>query len=278
MYTNASDDACGAQLSQEDNGTEFPIAFLLHTFLETQRKWSTTEQEDYGVYCTITKWNYYLQGAEIIVGNGHKPLAKFLNGKNANSKVNRWGLELATYNFTFEWISGICNKAADCLSRLVELPQDKTIPVHMLTVTKHDGPTFYIRSQTHLCHSSSTPTLHPQPDITPDVSTTASPTPKSLTEDRLQTILQMQKWTPFAGEYPNAYQIERHLYMKLTFSTHQGTILQTCDRCQPEVPCPSYTKSLEIYSSGRSPWQSWSSRNHSYLLSHQVPILLEGYE
>ena len=27
---------------------EFPIAFLLHTFTETQRKWSTTEQEAYG--------------------------------------------------------------------------------------------------------------------------------------------------------------------------------------------------------------------------------------
>ena len=38
VYTNASDDACRAQLSQEHNGTEFPITFLLHTFTETQRK------------------------------------------------------------------------------------------------------------------------------------------------------------------------------------------------------------------------------------------------
>ena len=81
-----------------------------------------TEQEAYGVYYAITKWNYYLQGADIIVRNDHKPLTKFLNGKNANNKVNRWGLDLATYNITFEWISGACNKAADCLSCLVELP------------------------------------------------------------------------------------------------------------------------------------------------------------
>ena len=39
--------------------------------------------------------------------NDHKLLARFLNGKNANNKVNRWGLELATYNITFKWISGI---------------------------------------------------------------------------------------------------------------------------------------------------------------------------
>ena len=74
--------------------------------METQRKWSMTEQEVDGVYYAITKWNYYLQGMDIIVRNDHKPLIKFLNGTNTNSKVNGWGLELATYNITFEWISG----------------------------------------------------------------------------------------------------------------------------------------------------------------------------
>ena len=100
VYTDASNDACRVQLTQEHDGTEFPIIFLSHTFAETQRKWSTTEQEAYGVYYAITKWNYYLQGADITVRNDHKPLTKFLNGKNANNKVNRWGLELATYNIT----------------------------------------------------------------------------------------------------------------------------------------------------------------------------------
>ena len=45
VYTDTSDDASGGQLSQEHDGTEFPIAFLLHTILETQIKWSTAEQE-----------------------------------------------------------------------------------------------------------------------------------------------------------------------------------------------------------------------------------------
>ena len=107
VYTDTSDDACGAQLSQEHDITKFLIAFFSHTFTETKRKWSTQEQEAYGVYYTITKWNYYLQRVDIIVCNDHKPLAKSLNRKNANNKVNRWGLELATYNITFELISGI---------------------------------------------------------------------------------------------------------------------------------------------------------------------------
>ena len=60
---------------------------------------------------------------DIIVRNDHKPLARFLNEKNKNTKINRSGLELASYNITFEWISGARNKAADCLSRLIELPK-----------------------------------------------------------------------------------------------------------------------------------------------------------
>ena len=90
VYTDASNDACGAQLSQEHNSTEFPVAFLSHTFTETQWKWSTTEYEAYGIYYAMTNWNYYLQGVDIIVRNDHKPLACFLNGKSTNNKVNRW--------------------------------------------------------------------------------------------------------------------------------------------------------------------------------------------
>ena len=81
VYTDDADDVCGTQLSQEHDGIEFPIAFHSHTFTDTQQKWSTTEQEVYGVYYAVTKWNYYLQGAEIIVCYDHKPLARFLNGK-----------------------------------------------------------------------------------------------------------------------------------------------------------------------------------------------------
>ena len=110
----------------------FPVAFLSHTFSETQCKWSTTKQEAFRVYYAITKWNYYLQGANTIVRNYHKPLARFLNGKNANNKVNRWSLELATHNITFKWISGAKNKAADCLSRLVS---PMRIPINMLTAS-----------------------------------------------------------------------------------------------------------------------------------------------
>ena len=136
IYTDASDDICGAQLTQEYNSTKFPIAFLSHTFSEMQRKWSTTEQEAYGVFAVMLSPNEITisKVQDIIVRNDHKPLTKFLNGKNANNKVNIWGLELATSNITFEWISGAKNKAAGCLSCSVELPQTISAPINVLSV------------------------------------------------------------------------------------------------------------------------------------------------
>ena len=130
------------------------------------------------------------RGANIIVQNDHKPLALFLNGKNANNKVNRWSLEIATYSITFEWISGAKNKAADCLSRLVS-PTGNSI--NMFTALVNDGPAFHTRSHTNTCDSTSAPRVIPQPHISQD----NNPTPKSLAADHQDALLLMQHTDPF---------------------------------------------------------------------------------
>ena len=191
-----SDDAYRAQLLQEHDKVEFPITFLSHSFTETQRKWSTTEQETYGVYYAITKWNYYLQGTDITVKMIIKSLAKFLNGKNANNKVNRWSLDLATYNITFKWISEAKNKAANCLSWLVEQPTTTPATVNMLTVT---------HTQTYLLQSldvtqKRTPLIPPPPHsqiFHQRFLQKQLQHPKPLTVDRLEALLQMQRTGSF---------------------------------------------------------------------------------
>ena len=159
----------------------------------------------YGVYYAITKWNYYLQGSNTIVCNDHKPLAKFLNGKNTNNKVNRWGLEFSTYNITFEWISGARNKAANCLSRLVKLPNNTEATVMMLTTTNSDRPAFNTQSQTSQQYQttkdiipSNIPSItNPVTSDLTTVETTQDITSKPLTTKRHEALLQMQKTDPF---------------------------------------------------------------------------------
>ena len=116
--------------------------------------------------------------------------------KNANNKVNRLGLELATYNITFERISGAKDKEQiPCLSHLAEWPSTPSALIYMVSVLNTDGPAFNTRSQTQQCLASNSSTI--QQDVKPDIMSTPDPTPKSLTADRLEALLQMQKTDPF---------------------------------------------------------------------------------
>ena len=84
--------------------------------------------------------------------------------------VNRWGLELATSNIKFKWMSGARNKAANCLSRLVKLPNNTKATVMMLTATNLDQPAFNTQSQTsQQCQT----TNHTRTSITPFITNPA---------------------------------------------------------------------------------------------------------
>ena len=111
-----------------------------------------------------------------------------------NNKVNRWSLNLATYNITFEWISGAKNKVADCLLQLVEATLTSTT-VNLLTATHTDRPPFNTRSHTQTTSPDTTSTSHP--NVSPQISQETTPTPKPLRADRLEALLQMQRTDPF---------------------------------------------------------------------------------
>ena len=62
-------------------------------------------------------------------------------------------------------------------------------------VTNSDGPAFNTRSETHQCLSTDTSTI--PPDVMPDITMTPDPMPKSLTANKLEALLQIQKTDPF---------------------------------------------------------------------------------
>ena len=64
----------------------------------------------------------------------------------------------------------------------------------MLTVSFNDGPAFNTRSHTQ---STSDSTSALPTDAVPHISQDATPTPKSLTADHLDALLQMQRTDPF---------------------------------------------------------------------------------
>ena len=114
-------------------------------------------------------------------------------------------MELATYNTTFEWISGRRNKAADCLSRLVKLPNNSKATVTMLTATNSDGPAFntkkpnFTKCQTTMDtrHSNTPSIMNPATSDLTTVETTHDITLKPLPANRYEAVLKMQRTDPF---------------------------------------------------------------------------------
>ena len=80
--------------------------------------------------------------------------------------------------------------------------------INMLTVTPTDGPAFNTRSQTRQDSTSKHNTT--QANTTPEVSQDPTLTPKTLTADRLEALLQMQKPIHSASAYLSIYQMGRH--------------------------------------------------------------------
>ena len=79
----------------------------------------------------------------------------------------------------------------DGLSRLVT---PTTTSINMLTASFNDRPAFNTRSHTQ---STLNPTSALPTDTVPHLSQDATPTPKSLTVDHLDALLQIQRTDPF---------------------------------------------------------------------------------
>jgi transposase InsO family protein len=117
LRTDASVVGVGGMLVQiDDNGKELPVCYVSKAFNATERRWSTYEQEAYGIVFSVLKLRKYLFGQHFTVETDHRNLMWI--EKAESPKVIRWNLSLANYDFDIEHIPGVTNVVADGLSRL----------------------------------------------------------------------------------------------------------------------------------------------------------------
>ena len=120
LRTDASELGVGAVLLQRKTceGKEDvwqPIAFVSKKFSDTARKWSTIEQEAYGIFYAVKKLAYYLIGKEFVVETDHNNLLWMEASEVA--KIVRWRIYLQGFNFKLRHIPGKLNIIADWFSR-----------------------------------------------------------------------------------------------------------------------------------------------------------------
>lgn len=122
LHTDASEDGYGGVLYQlRDDGQWEIISFFAGTFTDTQRRWSTYEQELYGILACLTRPDMaplFRLHNNLQVRTDHRNLVYMHNRRDFNNKLLRWALILADYTFTIDHIPGRLNVVADHLSRL----------------------------------------------------------------------------------------------------------------------------------------------------------------
>ena len=173
-------------------------------------------------------------------------------------------------------------QAADCLSRLVELPHDRQATVHILSAINYDGPTFHIRSRTAHCNFTEDLTIQPTTDtVTPvitKVTDTPDAMPKPLTKDRLEAILQMQRTDSFCKCISKCLSNGKAPKHEADLSLHMKGLLYkyVSDSCQKFLALVipktwKYTVLVEAHDK-----HGHQGATHSYC--HKMSVLLERHE
>lgn len=135
LRTDASSLGVGGVLLQRVGNQEHYVCYLSRAFNETEKKWSTVEQEGFAIYYCVTQCESYLLGHHFILETDHENLLRL--SKLSAPKIVRWRMALSIYNFTVLHIPGKQNIVADCLSRC--LVMDNQHPHFEEIVRAHNG-------------------------------------------------------------------------------------------------------------------------------------------
>lgn len=127
LATDASNQAIGAVLSQEIDGEEHPVAYASRTLFPAEKNYSTTEQEMLALVWSTKYFRCYLLGRPFKVITDHSALRWMLSLKEPSSRLMRWSLRLAEFDYVVEHKPGKKHTNADGLSRAVRVTQRKDV-------------------------------------------------------------------------------------------------------------------------------------------------------
>lgn len=119
VTTDASQEAVGAVLSQKINGEEKPVAYCSRQLNAAERNYSCTERELLAVIFATKQFRCYLYGRKFTLHTDHAALRWLLNLKDPSSRLTRWSLRLAEFDYEVIHKPGKKLPHADALSRHV---------------------------------------------------------------------------------------------------------------------------------------------------------------
>jgi transposase InsO family protein len=117
LSTDASAKALGAILSQVQDGVERPISFGSRQLGPAEKNYSATELELAALVWASRHYRHYLLGRKFLVRSDHAALRYLHRFSDNNSRLLKWSLRLAEFDFRVDYIPGKQLPHVDSLSR-----------------------------------------------------------------------------------------------------------------------------------------------------------------
>ncbi|UYV84620.1 hypothetical protein LAZ67_X002854, partial [Cordylochernes scorpioides] len=108
---------------RNDRKEECPIAFASRTLTEAEKRFSQLEKKALSITFGVEKFRQYLLGRKFVLVTDNRPLIHIFSPHKpipicASSRIKRWSLKLAAFNYTVEFRKTSDNSNVDALSRL----------------------------------------------------------------------------------------------------------------------------------------------------------------
>lgn len=139
VTTDASKYAIGGILSQGEIGKDRPIAYTSRLLNSAEQNYSTIEKELLAIVYSVNYFRPYLYGHKFTLVTDHKPLVWLDSVKDPTSRLARWRLKLAEYEYKIRYKAGKMNLNADALSRN---PAVASTDKNAITKTNNHKPLF----------------------------------------------------------------------------------------------------------------------------------------
>ena len=117
LHTDASKHGVGTMLAQMHDGQLHPVKFASHSFAPTESRWPTTNPGLFAIKWGLEHFRPYVLGRKLKVVMDHANLKFLTSISPQQSKLARWCLSMAEFDFIIQHHPGEDHIVPDTLSR-----------------------------------------------------------------------------------------------------------------------------------------------------------------